>query len=237
VAWWPAVPRGSRVAVAVADGHGGPGSYRSDIGAGAAVSVALEMLREWLSADGDVPNVPDFLQQLVRRWQTSVTAHAAADPLPAVDAGGLEIVYGATLLFAGVGPRGLVVAQLGDGDVLFVSNDGHPTRPFTHDPRLVANETTSLCSPDAWREFRLTIRPKEQLPALCILSTDGYFNSFVDEDAYLQVGGDILQLTRTRGLGYVERLLPTWLTETTRLGAGDDVTLAVLEMSNQPATE
>ena len=65
-------------------------------------------------------------------------------------------------------------------------------------------------------------------PALILLSTDGYPNSFRDEAGFLQVGSDILRLIRENGLASVNDQLAGWLRDSTRAGSGDDVTLGIL---------
>ena len=65
-------------------------------------------------------------------------------------------------------------------------------------------------------------------PALILLATDGYANSFVNEAAFLQVGTDILEMIRTEGLETVQENLATWLAEASQDGSGDDITLGIL---------
>ena len=67
-----------------------------------------------------------------------------------------------------------------------------------------------------------------ELPALILVSTDGYANSFVDEAAFLQVGSDFLNVIRTDGLAEVQANLETWLSGASQAGSGDDITLGIL---------
>ena len=64
-------------------------------------------------------------------------------------------------------------------------------------------------------------------PALILLSTDGYSNSFQDEAGFLKVGSDLLHMIRTTagGLDMVKEHLVAWLTESTYAGSGDDITV------------
>src|SRR5205823_7636602 len=106
-----------------------------------------------------------------------------ADPLRA---------YGTTALLAVVGDDGALVAQLGDGDILVVTEDGRVEAPIAHDPDLVANETTSLCLPDAGRFLRWAALDLRADPlALLVLATDGYGNSFEDATWRVDVGRGI----------------------------------------------
>jgi hypothetical protein len=65
-------------------------------------------------------------------------------------------------------------------------------------------------------------------PALVLLSTDGYPNSFRDESGFLKVGSDILDMVQENGLASVQDHLAGWLSDSTRAGSGDDVTLGIL---------
>ncbi len=177
---------------------------------------------------------------LVRRWRTRVERHLRRCPLieaerqiflrgqkkEAVDP---VQAYGATLLAALLTPWFHLYVQLGDGDMLTVSATGEVTRPpLPIDTRLLGNETTSLCSPQAWHNVRICFQPVvESAPALVMLSTDGYANSFVDDRAFQQVGADLLHLLRQEGVEPVAAQLPGWLQDTSASGSGDDITAAL----------
>jgi len=141
----------------------------------------------------------------------------------------LPIAYGATILAAGVAETFVLYLQLGDGEILTVTGSGEVSKPLARDDRLFANETTSLCARDAWRDFRVSFQPiPTTQPALILLSTDGYPNSFRDESGFLKVGSDLLEMIYEDGLGEVGDRLAGWLTDSTNAGSGDDVTLGIL---------
>ena len=95
----------------------------------------------------------------------------------------------------------------------------------------MGNQTTSLCQPEAWREFRTTeTAASAGLPALVLLSTDGYVNSFRSQEDFLQIGQDYLQILREQGSEVLADELPKILTEATQQGSGDDITLGMLHM-------
>ena len=100
---------------------------------------------------------------------------------------------------------------------------------------MIANETTSLCSPDAWRHVRTYLQPVHAAePQLVLLATDGYANSFVDQGGLLQAGGDMLTAIRDEGLAAVSRQLPAWLRATSAAGSGDDITVALAVRAGDP---
>src|SRR6202453_1195863 len=111
-----------------------------------------------------------------------------------------ELAYGATLLAAAATDRVLLYLQLGDGEILSVNAEGTTTRPLPPDDRLIANQTTSLCQPEAWRDFRSAWVTAGALPSLVLLSTDGYANSFRSDDAFLKIGQNYLDIIREQGI-------------------------------------
>jgi serine/threonine protein phosphatase PrpC len=192
---------------------------------------------------------------LVRAWLEAVGEHIKAHPFSGAEfaalgggngspvksdaeshiesssdlTGKLPIAYGATILAAAVAEAFVLYLQLGDGEILTVTGSGEVSKPLARDDRLFANETTSLCARDAWRDFRVSFQPiSHTQPALILLSTDGYPNSFRDESGFLKVGSDILQMIHVEGLGEVGDKLEGWLTDSTNAGSGDDVTLGIM---------
>ncbi len=231
--WLPASGRGSSVVLTAADGHGSARYWRSHIGAALAVEKAAQLTEEFLHNQASVDNLSlikhateEWLPRaLVRNWSEAVAEHLTSDPMDPES----SVAYGATLIVAAVTERFVLYLQLGDGEILTVSERGEVGRPLIKDERLFGNETTSLCAPEAWRDFRVSFQPLTQSPpALILLSTDGYPNSFRDEAGFLQVGSDILRLIRDNGLASVKDHLEGWLRDSTRAGSGDDVTLGIL---------
>lgn len=254
VRWLPLAGEGQRVVMAVSDGHGSPASPRSGLGAALAVEIATDVL--WQLAHPVSPSVlAAAVTTMVTRWTSQVLGHLARYPLTAAELGWPSsddpdsperpaVVYGSTLLFAAVSVHELVLGQLGDGDVVVVDDTGQAARPLPADERLMAHMTTSLSDDDAIGNVRTAIVDAGR-SRLVLLATDGYANSFRNDDAFLQVGPDVLRTTDAEGIGSIRTSLPGWLAETTREGAGDDigVTIAVLDppvptgASGQPGHE
>jgi Protein phosphatase 2C len=248
ISWIPAEGAGAGVAISVADGHGSPKSFRSATGARLAVEVSQGLAGELLSAPGGTAALSwvkdrlehDAPRRIVREWRALVSADLARSPftedelapLRARDGEKAEslvqsdphLAYGTTLITAVAAPSFMAFWQVGDGDALTVSAAG-PGRPLPADERLFANETTSLCSADAWRLFRVAVFGT---PApLILVSTDGLANSFRDEEGYCRFGADILRMLSAEGADAVAGRLPDWLGEMTREGSGDDISLAI----------
>jgi Protein phosphatase 2C/FHA domain len=257
-AWLPKSGAGDVVVAAVADGHGSPKSFRSQVGADLAVNVATTVLWRRLadlslgrSGDGDA-RFRDGLVEITERWSAEVRRHLGETPFDAEEldrlaerggeAGLREVernallAYGATLLVVAVGQTSIHYAQIGDGDILVVSADGRVRRPLPGDRRLIANETTSLCDKDAARLFRTASEALDRSVGLVLLMSDGYGNSFPTDEEFQQVGSDLLYMIDRDGIDGVEDHLEDWLTETTEHGAGDDVTLAIVTLPRPART-
>lgn len=230
----------SALAVAVADGHGSASCFRSGKGAALAVAAAVTVLQDFAARYPDYQAAAvaaaEIPQQLVELWRQMVADDLEASPVldserpPNNGRLGSELrAYGSTLLAVLGTLSHVLYLQLGDGDILVVSEDGTVTRPWLRDPRLLGVETTSLCGPDAAGDTRVAVEPHAGAsPAMLLLATDGYANSFRDDDGFLRTGCDLLDMVRTSGVDTVERNLESWLNEASEFGSGDDITLAVL---------
>jgi len=139
------------------------------------------------------------------------------------------LAYGATLLVAAATDSLILYLQLGDGEILCVNSTGETIRPLPADARLVGNQTTSLCQPEAWQEFRAGWFGAPDMPSLVLLSTDGYANSFRSDNDFLKIGSDYLEIIRQQGIATLAEELPEILKEATQQGSGDDITLAILQ--------
>ena len=197
----------------------------------------------------------DLPKTIVRRWQQAVDEDHQADPPTPTEWDRLDpaerkaaesdrfLIYGSTILAALLTPDYLLCLQLGDGDILCVGDDGRTSRPMPPDDRLIANETVSLCSPGAvggkhrpsagpagaWSEFRVRLQPLDRgLPALILLSTDGYANAFRTDEDFAKVGADLLGIMRRNGPDFVRNELEGWLSEASATASGDDVTLGLI---------
>ncbi|MCP4536335.1 MAG: protein phosphatase 2C domain-containing protein [Chloroflexi bacterium] len=261
IRWLPASGTGPPLILAVSDGHGSPRYFRSHVGSEKAVETAAWMVQDLLDGQPDPTNLSaikrtaeDRLPRMVvRRWEQAVAEHVTQSPLTPEELDTLEkqkgaaarqavidnpaLAYGATVLAVLIAETFILYLQLGDGDILVVADDGRVSRPLERDARLFANQTTSLCTPDAWRDVQIRFQAVvDPPPALILLATDGYANSFVSETAFQQVGTDVLEMIRAEGLEAVQESLETWLSEASQAGSGDDITLGILCRADVPSS-
>lgn len=248
---------GAPVILSVSDGHGSNKCFRSDRGSRIAVHLAVELMSETLNdiynGARDASDLAKFEAEsrarlgteLVNRWRAVVEADFKREPFKesemermiakdgeraraAVEANP-HLVYGATLLVVALTDDFIISMQLGDGEIILVADNGVVTSPLPEDVRLLANETTSLCLAKAAEDFRFGVRPLGlPAPALVLLTTDGYYNSFSTTAGFHQVGADLIEMMRTDGFDSVNRSVKGWLAEATQAGSGDDCTLAFI---------
>jgi Protein phosphatase 2C len=247
-----------RVILALADGHGSAKSFRSAIGSAFAVAVSIEFALELLRAapvetagqheDSRFLSLvkdrleTDIPRRIVHKWSERVDQHLARHPFTEQELAALveqdgqkskqliekngRLAYGSTLITAIAMESFAVFWQIGDGDVLTVSATGEVIRPVPKDARLIANETTSLCSPGAPRMFRYAVLGT--LAPMIMLSTDGFANSFLDDEGFFKFGTDVSEIIVAEGLEKVAVSLPDWLAEITARGSGDDISLGIV---------
>ncbi|PJF32072.1 MAG: hypothetical protein CUN51_00135 [Candidatus Thermofonsia Clade 1 bacterium] len=228
--------------VAVADGHGSQHSPNSAEGSKKAVEAAVSQLLYFVLRVQDQPLErvqryarEELARRIVHSWikdvrQRAKQAQQAELPLPT-----LLRAYGSTLLAVLATERYILYFQLGDGDILRVEADGNVSRPVVRNADLIAEETHSLCmvdqrtqQPNAWLYASVHLELLTQPPALIMLSTDGYANSFRSDEDFLQVGSDILHLIQREGWEYVKENLSSWLEEATQRGSGDDIAVGLM---------
>jgi serine/threonine protein phosphatase PrpC len=147
--------------------------------------------------------------------------------------------YGATLLVVAITDFFILYLQIGDGDILRVDEDGQTTKPLLRDPSLIGNETTSLCMDKAWNQFQIVVEAKHnpaERPALILLSTDGYSNSYASDEEFFKIGGDYLQEIREICIDSVEQQLEELLKGISTGGSGDDITIGIIQKIDRQET-
>lgn len=260
IEWYPWL-RSDVLVMAVADGHGSTKCYRSQKGSLFAVTSAISVFSEMLinltkSDDINLSIIKHLIENdlpnhFIRYWQDQVDYFEKQNPmLPAEKAylksqlsntqiESLEknhyIAYGSTLIAAFIFPRFVTFIQIGDGDIVCVMEDGSIFIPFESDERFIAGETDSLSYKDADKYFKIKFFPLNNinnLPALVMLSTDGYSNSFTSIKDFQKVSTDIYQIFRKgdfdQSVKEIEENIENWLLEASSKGSGDDVTLGLV---------
>src|SRR5688572_11604221 len=169
------------IVLSISDGHGSPKCFRSDRGSQFAVKKAVYLVSEFLDERRskfdlkEIESQIDYLtKEFVKSWREAVEADLKKEPFTEKEFENLEnksdsqaktlvednpfLAYGATALTVAVEEDFILYLQLGDGEILNVSPDGQVTKPLKDDPRLLANETTSLCLTNPEKDFRFLIQ-------------------------------------------------------------------------------
>jgi hypothetical protein len=177
-----------------------------------------------------------LVPELVRRWREAVADDVAADPFTEAEEGKRRpgddpiIAYGSTLLLCLTLGKWLILAQIGDGDVVCVRAEGTAILPVPTDPQLDGQVTTSLCGPDPVADFRIAVVDTDAVPLLAVLlATDGYGNAQIVEDWPSSFGKDLTWLLSQRDTRWLAGQLPSWAARCASAdGSADDTTMALL---------
>jgi len=243
------------VIVSISDGHGSNKCFRSDRGSRFAVRIGADLLDELIN--GRHAALPpseiesrvreSLTAEFIKRWRAHVDADMRREPFREEELARMiekdganarrlveanpHLAYGATSLSFLLTPTYALYLQLGDGEMVTVSEQGEIGQTLPEDMRLLANETTSLCLDKAADDFRFAVHlhGAGNLPALILMTTDGYYNSFSTTAGFHQVGSDLIGMLREEdGFGTVNRSVKGWLEEATAAGSGDDCTLVII---------
>ena len=262
IGWWPEAAEGPPIILAVADGHGSPKCFRSQVGSQLAVDTAVAVLREFVEGQPD-PFDPTLCKRAAEerlpevidhQWKQAVKSHLDEHPLLVDEVRKLEekegpaarktvedkpaLAYGCTLLAVLVEATYVLCLQIGDGDICVVSPGAEAVRPIAEDPRHFAGETTSLSSNRAARDVQVRFQQLAGAPpALILAATDGYGNAFPSSQDLLDTAREFVEALRDDGLETVNGYLPELLTDASHKGSGDDVTVGMLFRGDAPAEE
>lgn len=236
------VKESGAVILAVADGHGSDSCPYSKTGSFAAVNVFCkilgdyletyagqqEMLFTFLKREGDTK----IAQEIDAEWKRKIlrlhTRCKREIPLDAdknKDKDAVYKLYGTTLLGLVITEQFLFAFQLGDGDIVKVSENG--VYSMIEGDKILGTETHSLSKAESWKKAITLIRKreeKESMPVMYMLSSDGLANSYRDDDEFKKTCMDYYILLKEHGVKAVSDQLKTWLQETSEMGCGDDIT-------------
>lgn len=240
--------------IALADGHGSSKCPRSDRGSMIAVNSFYHIMKKYLEIYGedeeDITHLMTFLnregdvrfaQDVCEEWQARVKQSFYKNKVEGMtnEDGSIKwpsvfSLYGTTLLGMLITDSFVFSFQIGDGDISAVTKD--EVEPLVEPEKFLGTETHSLSKPDAWRKavtsvHRLEAESRESY--MYILSTDGFANSYTSDKEYQKTCRGYLQMIRKYGIDVVQKNLKKWLTETSELGCGDDITVVMVYFSKE----
>ncbi len=223
---------------AVSDGHGSEKHFRSASGSEMAARVAIRSVCDFYERNGGLDDIFSkdprktarrIAANIICGWNSEIAAHISLLPLNEREKGisdkygGIpnEVMYGATLIVAGMTSSCCFGLQIGDGTFCALSGN-EMTFPMPEDSKLVANYTTSLCDNDAIENFRFFYR--EGGYSGVMLSSDGLINSFHNEEDFLRFGRRVLTAVSDGSVSELGEHLKT----RSRKGSRDDISVAAV---------
>lgn len=240
--------------IALADGHGSSKCPRSDRGSMIAVNSFYHIMKKYLEIYGedeeDITHLMTFLnregdvrfaQDVCEEWQARVKQSFYKNKVEGMtnEDGSIKwplvfSLYGTTLLGMLITDSFVFSFQIGDGDISAVTKDA--VEPLVEPEKFLGTETHSLSRPDAWRKAVASVHRLEldsQEPYMYMLSTDGFANSYTSDKEYQKTCIDYLKMLQEYGIDVVQANLKKWLTETSELGCGDDITVVMVYFSKE----
>ncbi len=232
--------------LAVADGHGSDSCPFSKSGSKIAVNVFCSVMMELVSSfASDIDLFMTYLnregelkvaQTIEEEWKTRVwRAHLDNKREKPLDSNGkadkaaVYKMYGTTLLGLLVTTEFIFAFQLGDGDIICISKD--KVENVIEADKILGIETHSLSSENAWEKAITSlcgVDKSDKGKRLYLMSTDGFSNSYPSTDAFNETCKDYYLMIGEHGFETVAENLKRWLSETSRLGCGDDITVILL---------
>lgn len=233
------------IILAVADGHGSERCPYSKTGSRFAVNVFCDIMRQIYESYKEQPEqLPSYLN---REGDTQVSRAIEVEWKKRVlrqhrqkkrDIGKLTNgeddllsvykLYGSTLLGLLIAKNFVFGFQLGDGDICYV-NENSFERVVNPD-KILGVESHSISKKNSWEQAITVVRGiaiSSALPAMFSLSTDGYENSHKSEEEFQKTIKDYLNILKEHGSEAVNESLAGWLTETSEMGCGDDITMLI----------
>jgi serine/threonine protein phosphatase PrpC len=229
--------------IAVADGHGSDSCPYSKTGSVIAVNVFCQVLQNliknfdddreflltYLNREGEIRVAQAIEEEWKKRIWKNHNKHKREKQVNEngeLDKDAVYRQYGTTLLGLVVTCDFIFAFQLGDGDILFV--DAKTVQPVIEGDKILGTETHSLCRRDAWKKAISTIRRRTQEDTcLYLMSTDGFANSYSSEEEFKKTCRDYYLMIQEHGFDTVSANLKSWLSETSELGCGDDITVVL----------
>ncbi len=243
---------------AVADGHGSPKCKYSRQGAECAVRAFAGTIKLLLKSIenqyGDNSSIDMFINLLHQYdakkfvalihegWKDGVRKQYKKIKKSGKEQGNPNEIdyelFGTTLLGLVIHPEFVFAVQIGDGDIVCVDNAG--VKHLIEPDKFLGTETYSLSNDKPWKHAiirlqRLSI--KDSVPYLFMMFSDGFSNSFVDDEQFKIACKDYFEIIGQYGPEAVQNNLEEWLDDTSTKGCGDDITLvAVGDIDINPDT-
>lgn len=233
------------VIMAVADGHGSKNCPFSKTGSSIAVNVFCKIMSEYINSfadsseqlltylnrEGDTKVAQEIdlewkrrVEKVHKKNKRAISMNESGEPIKSK----IYSQYGTTLLGLLLANDYLFAFQIGDGDIIFAS--ANRVDPVIKGDKILGVETHSLSKIDAWKKAITVVRRmniENDLPSMFFMSSDGFANSYKNEDEFNKTCSDYLEMINQYGVKAVNDNLKSWLSETSSMGCGDDITVLI----------
>lgn len=235
--------------IAVSDGHGGDDYIRTDRGSRFAVEETISAFKEMVTScrygkdsleNNTQQKIWDIQNYILKKWYKRVSDDLVQEPIQESE---LEKVsdryreryqheeyrvraYGATLLAVCVMKDFWFGLQIGDGRCIRLCSDGRVDEPIPWDDNCEMNITTSICDSNAMEEFRCAYG--RDVPAAIFIGSDGIDDSYCSDEELYELYESIFQVFIEHGEEDGIREIREYLPKLTKMGSGDDVSIAGL---------
>lgn len=231
------------IIMAVADGHGSKSCPFSKTGSSVAVNVFVKILSEYIKHYSETPEqLISFLnregdtkvaQTIDHEWKKRIEnihrkykREMPQNNDDEADKAMLYAKYGTTLIGLVLTEDFLFALQIGDGDIVFASAGG--VDPVIKSDKILGVETHSMSKKDSWKKAITVVRRLNlNGPSMILLSSDGFANSYKNEDEFNKTCAEYLEMINKHGAKAVSDNLKDWLSETSEMGCGDDITVLI----------
>lgn len=237
------------IILSVADGHGSKACPYSRTGSRIAVNVFCSIIKNLY--DGYAEHPEQLVTYLNREGDTRISKAIDAEwkkrvveahrknkrEIAVLEDGSDDLKsvykqYGTTLLGLLITKTFVFGFQLGDGDICYANASG--LELVIEPEKMLGVETHSLSRDNAWEKAITVVRRfdiEDNLPAMFALSSDGFANSYKSENEFHNTVIDYLKMINEHGVKAVKENLPSWLSETSSMGCGDDITMLMAYFS------
>ncbi|MCQ2409550.1 MAG: protein phosphatase 2C domain-containing protein [Clostridia bacterium] len=236
--------------ISVCDGHGSEHHFRSDKGSKIACSIAVEAIKEFIYNNPKIletnsleldKQIRHLKEHIIYRWNEETKKDFDSYPLSVEEMTHLKEkdrdeytssltisdyanIYGTTFIAGVITKDFYLILQLGDGNALILDKRGL-TQPVPEDENIHFQFTTSICQKDAISNFRHSYGFAS--PAAMILTSDGFRNSFINDDYFTDTIKEILSDINSQDPEAVRAGLEEDLPVLSKKGSGDDISLAL----------
>jgi serine/threonine protein phosphatase PrpC len=221
--------------LAAADGHGSDKSPFSADGSKIAVDVFHTIMTRYYKKEReDLDRFSTFLhregdtvvaKEIVREWRLRVKKLHKDRNSGNGEGDNVYLLYGSTLLGLLITPTFYFAFCLGDGDILLLTADS--AQHIVENTQQLGVQTYSLCQESAWRKAVTAVRRRPDEAHAFMLATDGFSNSYPDEQLFLSACGEYYTAVNRCGANSVWGSLNNWLSETSEKGSGDDISVLI----------